>query len=157
MKRRGLTLIELLLSLLLLTAVAGASASWMSFAARSAESTKPERWRASAERVLGLIEQDLLTGDFEIIPSRRERDPELAKVRIESEDLIVRTRDRGPAEHRYHLDDDHHRLMLEAADERALLGEVSAFDIVHDAEGARLAVTIESADGSSVAREWVYE
>ncbi|MCH8151425.1 MAG: hypothetical protein IH830_03515 [Planctomycetes bacterium] len=63
--RRGLTMIELLLAVSLLTPITLAIAAWTQVAARaSASAAEPMRWRAAAEAALQLIHDDLVTGDF---------------------------------------------------------------------------------------------
>ena len=107
--RRGLTMVELLLAVSLLTPITLAIAAWTQVAARaSASAAEPMRWRAAAEAALQLIHDDLVTGDFAEGPT----DPSSHESHVEVDDGSLRIRTRavgseviiGPSLHRYILD-----------------------------------------------------
>jgi Tfp pilus assembly protein PilV len=81
--RSGLTLIETLVSLALLSAIAIACAGIAELAtSRSAEQAARARWELAARTVLSQIATDLRTGDGPL-------DPGLFKVTIEANNLLI--------------------------------------------------------------------
>ena len=109
--KRGLTLIELLVALSLLSLIVLASSAWIRITAGSAaqESTLVHQSTA-AQAVLRLIHSDLITGDF----NRAENaDP---RVRIEGNRLQIDTRvpETGLITHSYRYDPSSGHLLREA-------------------------------------------
>lgn len=112
---RGMTLVEVVLALALLSTLAVAAMSWATVSARIARTVDDRTDRESAARnVLRLIGDDLRTFDREEDPARarsqarRSREARSDRVRIEGSALVVRTRDPGASgitvEHRYGFD-----------------------------------------------------
>lgn len=95
--KRGMTLIELLAALSILTAVSVAASSWTVAAARTSASVSRQlNWERAANAALDAIIGDLIAGDFST-----------DDIGVETNDdrLIIRTRDSGPVEHEYLVDD----------------------------------------------------
>lgn len=161
---RGLSLVEMLVALSLLGALMLALVSWTRLGLGSTQTTvEHERWNASAEAVLQLVQDDLLSGDFPA-PSEEPR------VECEAGELHVRTRRLRPPGgvvlREYALDPVRGRLTVR---ERAPTGSRSAsadleptillehvrdWSCTLDEEEARLEVKLRSADGTT--RERVY-
>lgn len=92
--RRGLTLIETLLSVALLSALVIAAGSWLRLAGHAASELALEaKWRSAAAAALQLIADDLESGN----PGESDR------VECESDLLAIRTRDGGPVQSEYAL------------------------------------------------------
>lgn len=103
--RRGLTLIELLASLALLTAIAAACLGVVQTTSRAAaEATHAATWSRAAEAMLDSVAADLASADLDPIGDRARGDP---RVRVNTDgrsvSLLVRTRDPvlGPCLRRY--------------------------------------------------------
>lgn len=85
MSRHAMTMVELLLALALLSALALACVTWTSTTARVLASEGGRvSWRAAAERSLDLLEHALAVEDRSLAATR--------KVRVESRSITVRTR-----------------------------------------------------------------
>ena len=168
MNARGLTLLESLLALALLSALAVALAGWTSTAVRATEGA-PERirWRSAAEATMRLIEGDLTLGDFPPGAGENER------VRMERGDLILLARGDArdpdlagrPVERRYRLSNDgrSHLILIERpvsrtapnlTRERMLLGRVARFEAEISDDARALSVTLECLDGTAVHRRF---
>ena len=156
--RRGLTMIELLLSLSLLGAIAVATTSWLGTAAEMTVAAPETRWRAAAEAAMQLVHNDLVVGD-------RETDSRRPKVEVSSGMLSVRTRDArgefaGQVVHEYQLDLLRRELVLRergpAGKERrrVLLDRVRRWTCELDKELEALDVTIEREDGFTMNRRF---
>src|SRR5262245_54931208 len=73
---RGMTLLEVLVSLVLLSALSLASLAWTRVARELGSSVQPLSWMSAAENVLEQVGLDLTTGDFE--PAEDEKDPRVS-------------------------------------------------------------------------------
>lgn len=169
--RRGLTMVELLLAVSLLTPITLAIAAWTQVAARaSASAAEPMRWRAAAEAALQLIHDDLVTGDFSEGPT----DPSSHESHVEVVDGMLRIRTRatpgswtapgnvtGPATHGYIFDAYSGELRLrqrKAHGEqsiRPLLNRVRRWQCEIDHEHNLLTIAVTSIQGRNVARSYV--
>jgi prepilin-type N-terminal cleavage/methylation domain-containing protein len=95
--KRGMTLVELLVALAILAALSVAVSSWTVAAVRtSASVSRNLNWERAATAALDAIISDLITGDFSI---------DAARVDVHDNRLIINTRDTGPVEHEYTIDD----------------------------------------------------
>ncbi len=158
-RTRGLTLVELLLTLGLLGSLSLALAAWTTTTSRLAGKITPEvRWRAAAAATLRQIGDDLFSGD---IPSGEE-----LRVAVKDGRLTIRTRalQGGPAEHAFVFDPTPRTLdLIEAVfrearePERAvhrLLRDVSDWEATLDAEKEQLEVVVTGPEGLSAKRAW---
>lgn len=90
--RRGMTIIETLASLGLLSALIVVCVGWMTTTlSRQDHAAEEARWHRSAQSVLDLIGHDLFNHDA-LDPAHRGRTP---RVLVEADTLHIRTRDRG--------------------------------------------------------------
>lgn len=94
MKRRGLTMIEMLLALVLLALMVVAATGWTTISGRlGAAAIEPLRQEAAVERTFSLIQDDLVSGDFTPPSADAARDPKSrARVRINDGSLEIDTR-----------------------------------------------------------------
>lgn len=146
---RGMTLLEVLLSLALLGGIALACASWIGTAARGTEGTAERlRWRSAADATLSLIGDLIVTGDF--APQEQRRSEE-ARVRVSGTSLEIDTRVDGKAAMAV-LELEDGRLVLRAGRERLLLAGVAEFEADLDEETQVLTVTLRSAAGGERTR-----
>jgi hypothetical protein len=159
-------MIELLLSLSLLSAVMLAVASWTQVSVRAGQrAAGPSRWRAVAESVLGLIHDDLASGDWP--DDWRARRGEQARVEVIDGTLRIETRAveseglTGQAVHRYALEAPSGELRLVqrtargTQTSRLLLDHVAQWRCAVDEEENLLTVGITSADGTAVTRSYL--
>jgi len=165
---RGLTLVEMLVCLALLSCLMLAVVSWTQAAARSgADLAGPQAWRSAAERVLELIHGDLMSGDWP--PDNDSRTKFQPRVTVENGELMIRTRDGGPVLHRYTFDRSRNVLSRKAQpmerpsttphDQQLLLQRVKDWTCVIEnveepapAKERRLLVTISGDDGLTITR-----
>ncbi len=166
---RGLTLIELLASLVVLSGVMLAVATWTRASTTlAAGASRTVHEQAGIESVLRLIAEDVATGDFEP-QDRRRNDPH---VEVDDGVLIIRTRgtasagEPGPVVHTYSLDRVAGELVLRAkpqrgrSTERALLGDVEAFACVleeDEEDEVALTVTLTGITGATYERRYTIE
>ncbi len=163
--RRGLTIIEVLVSLGLLSALMLTVTSWIQTTVRASTLAEPMRWSVAAEAVLQLIHDDLMTGDFEAEQQRRSnREP---GVMVENGSLRIRTRtvqggdEIGQTIHRYELDTFTDELGATNEPKRGrhttrlLLDDVERFNCRIDDEPALLTVSITSGSGQSIQRSYL--
>lgn len=126
---RGLTLIELLASLTLLSALALGVAAWTDVSAQlTVETVQPIRWDLSARNVLSLIRDDLATGDMSTSDHRRSTGTHRVTI-DEAGTLVIHTRARtsgnathqlsGPCTHEYRFNHDLRTLTLVTQPEHA--------------------------------------
>ena len=159
--RRGLTMVETLVSLGILSALLLVVAAWTRVATQaSAAAAATGHWELAAEAVLDLIHVDLESGDA--VPARPGRGQPDQRVAVEDGALRIRTRStgtgdaRGSAIHSYILrsgtlrreqraDDGNHR-------ERPLLDDVSAWTCEIDKEERLLSIAITTHAGTLVRR-----
>lgn len=154
MKRRGLTLLELLLAMVLVTGLLLASANLLRVAATIFHAALADhRWESAATGVVNRIADDVMCSDN----SGTSNEP---LARCENGSLYIRTRwtrDGSAPIHqvRYSYDQTTHLLQRApvGTDEEpvAILGRVSRFRA--QVEGRRLSITIESDSGQVAARE----
>ena len=163
--RRGLTMIEVLVALGLLSALVLTLTSWIQTTARAGTLAEPGRWHVAAKAVLQLIHDDLKTGDFLTEQQRRRnRQP---RVMVENGSLRIDTRasssggGSGPAVHHYVLDAftgelrRTHRPKLGRKTTRLLLGKVDAWQCAQDEERTMLTVIITSDADQSIQRSYL--
>ncbi len=162
--RRGLTMIEVLVALGLLSALVFTLTSWIQTTARAGALAEPVRWRVAAEAVLQLIHDDLMTGDF--LTEQQRRRSRQPRVMVENGSLRIRTRavqpgdETGPTIHRYELD----ILISELGrtneakgrrhTTRLLLDDVGSFNCRIDEEHTMLNVSITSGSRQSIQRSY---
>lgn len=165
MRRRGLTMVEILVALGLLSALMLTVTSWIQTTARASALAEPMRWRIAAQAVLQLIHDDLMTGDFEAGQQRRRsRQP---RVMVESDSLRIDTRtgqageETGPTTHHYELDTFSDELAMTSEPKRArhttrlLLDDVDRFTYHIDEERTMLTVSITSSSDQSIRRSYL--
>ena len=165
MRRHGLTMIEVLVALGLLSALVLTLTSWIQTTARAGALAEPMRWRVAAEAVLQLIHDDLMTGDFQSEqPRRRSRQP---RVMVENGSLRIDTRASvsggggGPTVHHYALNaftgelTRTHGAKLGRKATRLLLDKVDTWLCAQDEERTMLTVIITSDAGQSVQRSYL--
>lgn len=159
MKRRALTMIELLLALGLLSMVIAAVTSWtQSMARATATLAEPARWHTAAEAVLDLFHDDMMSGDFERKKSRYE--PGKPRVETSSNQLEINTRSGGVSHHSYRRDPIRRQLLLVQTDHagrqqtRLLLDQVGGWECMIDQIKEILTVSIQSIGGQTVTRSF---
>ncbi len=155
---RAMTLIEMLAAITLLGLVVLAMTGWMQTASRTAAAIAPSlRWEWAAVAVLEQVHLDLATGDLEQNPNNQ-------RVQIVRDELVIRTRDSGPARHRYEFDEQSGRLRLvRESDEkdpaqpvsRILIEQVRAWIVALDHEDEQLRITIQGMDGQQFSRRYM--
>lgn len=158
--RRGLTMLELLFSLALLTVVMLTAGSWIRLVSATGTLVAgPARWEAAAHAALQLVEDDILVADFHV-PGRD------ALVEVAAGGLILRTRlacagdPSGLLQHRYSLDPGQDALRLEertstnSVHTRRLLNDVASWSCQHDKDRNVLSITIVSNDGVTVSKRY---
>lgn len=163
--RRAMTLIEMLLSLALLTSMVVAATAWVQLASRSGTvAVGPIRWRMAADAFYQFLVDDLRTGDFMTRSGEKRRAPrELPQVRLENGELTVTTRFSGigALAHRYRFNDLDHVLIVEQrlasgeVRQRPLLFEVDEFTCILDEERGFLDVLVVSSDGQELSRKFL--
>ncbi len=163
MRRCGLTMIEVLVALGLLSALMLTVTSWIQTTVRASTLAEPMRWRVAAEAVLQLIHDDLMTGDFEAEQERNQQ----SRVMVENGSLRIRTRavqggdETGPTIHRYELDTLTSELGRTNEPKRGrhttrlLLDDVASFNCRLDEERTILTVSITSGSGQSIQRSYL--
>ena len=163
---QGMTLVEVMVSLCLLSAVMLAVVSWTQISGRSlASAVEPARWERSAAAALQSIQDDLLMGDFQA------GDIETRRVRMEQGRLVIPTRrgspPGGPLVREYALDRGAGTLIAteriaverrpDQTEARLLLGNVANWRCIleENEEGKRLRVELVSTEGMRLARRYV--
>lgn len=158
--RRGLTMIELLLALGLLSMVMTVVAFWTQTAARSSVTlAEPARWRMAAQAVLDIVHDDIASGDFE--PMNERDKAEKPRVTVGANELDIKTRSRRPFQHSYRWDLVHNQLNLMETDRqgeqriRLLLDQVGGWECEIDERKELLTVSIKSLGGQMVKRSFI--
>lgn len=166
-RTRGITLVELLLALGLLTGIILATTSWIQItAATSTHIIKPLRWQQSATAVLQLIHDDLMTGEFPIDESL----PINIELRANTLSVIKNSttnKYEGSSKRRntrvqkvaYQLDAWSHQLSRivqkqDTTNERLILTSVGEMECEVDEELGILTVSLLSSGGDEVQREY---
>ncbi len=160
---RGLTMVELLVALALLSAITLGVSSWVSATARASTTVaEPVRWASAAEAALERIHDDVMVGDFD----ESDESAENRRVQVDGDILRIRTRSSwindvsGVVIHEYVLDRISSELQLvQRADggkehRHLLVEQVDSWSAQLDEETSVLVVTIVSANG--VTRERRY-
>lgn len=149
--RRALTLMEILLSLAILSAMMLAALGWMRTAGTiTTDVSRTLRWETSANAALQVIHDDLTVGDFELTRPGQ-NDAQAGRVRIESNDLIIETRAKGkPVSQRYNLDRETQRIRRSGNSDRVLLIDVTDFECELNEDDGTLTVSIESHDRTAM-------
>lgn len=166
MRRRGLTILELLLALVLLASLTGLLSTWVVTASRLSASSGPRiEWRSAAQRVLLLIEDDVACGDFTGAPGAEASRTRV--TRVDASSLRIATRSAtavhpaaiGASLHEYRYDALRGTLELVVSaaggagrgQTRPLLDQIVGWRVVVDAEACLLTVEIESGFGDKAA------
>jgi prepilin-type N-terminal cleavage/methylation domain-containing protein len=160
--KRGLTMLELLISLALLALMIGVVMTWTRTAASASALAQPARVRHAVQSVFDLVQQDLLVGDFPPESQRQRSQRPSGQDRVEVADgamLRVRTRDCTPGNggavtHEYHFDPQRHELSLvgidhqgHRAEPRLLVDSINQWTCDLDDEHFTLTITIITTDG----------
>lgn len=163
--KRGLTMIELLVSLSIFSGVMLGVVSWIETSTRTSSLVEPLRWQVAAEAVLQLIHDDLIIGDFPTDRERRRRNTP-PQVTVSNNVLEIQTRSQAPgqsassATHRYSIDRLAGTLMRSAQyprgrrDKRLLLDNVSQWSCTINDEAQTLRVSITSENNQITIRSY---
>lgn len=164
--RRGITLIELLATLSLLTILSIVSVSWMTTVLRSqSRLTSQASWHRASVAVLDLIGQDVLTVD-RLDTGGRSNTP---RIVVEDNILRIRARDHeGLSTQQYSFDEGSSELHRQyqgqrrQADQVALLGDTQAFvcELMLPSEERAmpiLTVSLVANDGREVHRAFILD
>ncbi|MEW6747315.1 MAG: prepilin-type N-terminal cleavage/methylation domain-containing protein [Planctomycetota bacterium] len=157
MRTRGLTMIELLLALSLLSAILLATFSWTEITARAlADGARKGRWERAAAALLQVIHDDLACGDF----LDGEHEGSLMKERISVGEgaLRVVTRRAGlPIEREYSFVKGDAAVTVEepSSRPRTLLGDVASYVVTMDRAATVIEVSITSLSGFARHRRYV--
>ncbi|MEW6747694.1 MAG: prepilin-type N-terminal cleavage/methylation domain-containing protein [Planctomycetota bacterium] len=149
MRTRGLTMIELLLALSLLSAILLATFSWTQITGRAlADGGRKARWERAATALLRVIHDDLACGDF--LEEEHEGSPTTERISVAEGTFRVVTRSGGlPIERQYSFVKGDAAVTLEepSSRARALLGEVADFVVTMDQDAMVIDVSITSLSG----------
>ena len=171
MTRRGLTILELLLALALLSALCSLLTSWLVTVSKlSAEHGPRLEWQSAALRILDTIEDDLVCGDFETVDRRRPETPRIEVVEPSRLRIVTRSTSTqtpgspGPAIHEYRFDRASGTLFLSISssaqpgsiEDRPLTTEVADWIVELDEEERVLVVTIASRHGAELSRRFTW-
>lgn len=167
---RGVTLVEVLVSLTLLASLATATAAWLTTAAGAARRIEQSlRIEAAMEATLDRIGEDVLIGDFLLDPpgASRGSSGRTDRVTISGDDLSVATRGGvgdylgQPVRHIYRFERTADRLVREVVAQesaettsRPLMAELVAFQAQYDPIDQTLHVTLRSTSGITRTRTW---
>lgn len=143
--RRGLTLIELLLALTLLTGVAAATLPLTrSVLGGAREIDQKLLWQRSAEMTLGEIDRLLLRRD--------RRDRGTPGIRVENERLVIPLT--GGSIATLALDSSELKISMSRPPDRVLIGNLDGITFAIDEESETLMVELRSSHSGSVQRSW---
>lgn len=171
MTRRGMTILELLIALVLLGALCSLLTSWLVTVSRLSADRGPRlEWRSAALRILDAIENDLTCGDFEPGDRKSKLPPrvevlEPSRLRIATRNSATLVSDSlGPAIHEYRFDGVSQTLLLSItstvrptrAAERPLATAVADWRVDLDHEERVLTVTIKSRHGDELGRRFTW-
>ena len=154
--RRGMTLLETLVSVTLLASVVVAVGGWLELAARGVPRQAADvRWRDAVERALALIHDDLETGDFLTEPRTTGVEVGNGRVEIDTRETGV-----GPATNRYEVEHGSGHLVRTSlgdgrAQRRVLVGDTNSLTVQFDEEHSRLELTVRSTAGDVVERAYL--
>ncbi len=163
---RGLTMVELLVALALLSAIMLGVSSWVGATARASTSVaEPVRWTSAAEAALQRIHDDVVAGDFD----ESDEPPENRRVQVDGDILRIRTRSSwigdvvdsgGAVTHEYVLDRFSNEMQLVEPDSAGaehrylLVDHVGSWSAQLDEETGVLTVDITSTDGTLRGRRY---
>ena len=164
MTHRGMTLLEVMLAMALLSAIVGVTASWMQIAgAAVTQTSEPARLVSAARAVLELIADDVHVGDF-AKPTSNNNEEEPRRVEVSEGALIIKTRTpgSGPVEHQFSFDESAKRLLLKevssaGARERVLVVGVESASWQLDTERLQLTVQLVIDAQQSLSRRYSIE
>lgn len=160
--KRGLTIIELLVSLGIFSGVMLGVISWIQTTTRTSSIIEPLRWQIAAEAVLQLIHDDIKSGDFQL-NSKRNKIP---KVKANDNVLEIRTRSHAqgqqasPSIHYYSLDRYSRTLNRKAEyprgrhDNRLLIDHVSEWLCIVNDDAKTLRVSLISENNHKITRSY---
>lgn len=167
---RGLTLVEVLVSLALLASLAAATAAWLTTAHEGARRIERSlRIEAAMEATLDRIGEDVMIGDFllDLPGAQRGSSGRTDRVTISADDLTVATRGGvgehlgQPVHHNYRFERTSGQLVREVVAQkpgdtisRVLVAELTDFDVQYDPIELTLCVTLRSTSGITRARSW---
>lgn len=160
--RRALTLIEMLLSLALCTAIIAGMAGWMQLSLRPDDSCARIAWKRAAEAVMLAISDDLAACDRAPQSSRALRNSAHDQIAVSTGELRLRTRspftgNSSSTEKRYVFDGSSQNLVAEhggAGDRRSVLAGVVSFEASVEHEKRMLTVTLTSCDEQIITRRF---
>lgn len=160
--RRGLTLIEMLLSLALCAAIIAGMAGWMQLSLRPDDSCARIAWERAAEAIMLAISDDLATCDRAPQSSRALRNSAHDQIAASTGELRLRTRSPSTGnisstEKRYVFDGSSQNLVSEhggAGGRRRILTDVASFEASIDQSQRILTITLTSCDGQIVTRRF---
>lgn len=152
---RGLTLIEMLVSIALLSALMTVLTGWLQVSLRATQTVGEQgRWEAAARQVLQRIQEDVNTFDWQAETSA-------GRIRVEAGELLIHTRSKGAVEHTYVLDPRGRRLRRHVKQQDGslstslLLSRVARWDVALDRDIGLLVVTITGPDSTVCRRSFV--
>jgi prepilin-type N-terminal cleavage/methylation domain-containing protein len=164
MIRHGMTLLEMLLALALLSAIVAATASWTQIAAGLVSTDGPvqrQHWIGASNSLFDLIDQDLRSGDFEENKSANPKTKPNPQVVADANHLTIRTRvaGHGAVIHEYRLNEISGVLELiehfgTATQPRTLLDQVRSWNCQVDTIRTCFDATIEKVDGTIIQRRY---
>lgn len=157
----GLTLIEVLVSMALLTGVFVAVGAWIEITASAASSiSEPLQWNQTAEATLRVIGDDLNTGDFETETT------DYSEPRIEVDEntgaltFDARTAGHGAVTIEIKHDNNTNQLVRNVRQNqqtiasRVLIGAVQNWQCAVNEEATQLTIMIESINGHTAQRSF---
>lgn len=154
MTQRGLTLLEVVLSVSLLSGLFLASGQWLkTVAVLGAQAEGPVRWERGARALLQSIHDDIWTGDTTLGDA-------LEPVEVTTHSLLIRTRaggdDGGPVTHEYEFLPTGSQIRRGDLPRSSppLLEDVAALALELDAEARTLEVRVDSTAGHRVTRRF---
>lgn len=171
MKRSGMTILELLLALALLGALSALLTSWVVTISRLSSEHGPRvEWRSAAERVMGVIEDDLACGDFQMQDRKTSKKSRIEVLEPSRLRIATRTTSEGisapagPATHEFRFDRSSGMLRLSVASgtqsgsttARPLLNDVADWSVELNEKERILSVTIQSQSGDKITRSFTW-
>ena len=157
----GVTLVEVLVSMTLLTGVILALGAWIEVTANAAATIQaPLHWHQAADATLRVIGDACSTGDFEREPRANNASRVTVHERTSALTIHTRAPGKGSATLVIEFDERANRLMRkldvggETIETRRLIGLVADWHCTFDDDSSELNVTLESTDGETVTRSY---